>query len=73
MNITLTNPTSGKVMINADSVRIYVPTKSGRTIIFFNSGERIEVRESITEIEIMVDSKFAWLADQFKGRKKACI
>lgn len=57
MNITVTNPTSGKVMINADSVRIYVPTKSGRTIIFFNSGERLDVEESIDQIEGMLKKK----------------
>lgn len=57
MNITVTNPTSGKVMINADSVRIYVPTKSGRTIIFFNSGERLDVEESSDQIEGMLKKK----------------
>jgi hypothetical protein len=57
MNIALTNPTSGKVMINADSVRIYVPTKSGKTIIFFNSGERLDVEESIDQIEGMLKKK----------------
>lgn len=59
MNITVTNPTSGKVVINTDSVRIYVPATSGRTIVFFNSGERLEVEESIDQIESMLKNNAA--------------
>lgn len=49
MNITL-NTDHGKIMINSDTVRIYVPMEKGGTSISFTSGARIEVQESLDEI-----------------------
>lgn len=49
MNIILTSD-SGKFMVNSDTVRMYVPMHKGGTSLFFMTGHRVEVQESLDEI-----------------------
>lgn len=49
MNITL-NTEFGRIMVNSDTVRMYVPMDNGETSVFFITGDRVEVKESLGEI-----------------------
>lgn len=49
MNITL-NTEFGRIMINSDTVRMYVPIDKGGTSVFFVTGHRTDVQESLDEI-----------------------
>lgn len=49
MNITL-NTEFGRIMVNSDTVRMYVPIDKGGTSVFFMTGHRIDVQESLDEI-----------------------
>lgn len=66
MNIILTNPTGGEVLVNTALVRMYTCSHGKKSTLHFSSGERLEVAESLNEIELKIDFKRGFFASEAK-------